>query len=131
MSKVSTINWNSCFQPVTVRDSSVPYSRSRPRCPILNRKGHVPFDNIYSNGSNTAHVDEDEPLTEHNIEIIVEQKIMWNNKYLQNRVLTGDRDFEAATTITAGENVRSFADQYNGETGEFVVESGKTTLSAP
>jgi len=97
---------------------------------FLIENGHVPFDNIYSDGSNTAHVDEDEPLTEHNIELIIEQQIMWNKKYLQNRTITNNRDFEAATSITAGENVRSFSGQYNGEVGKFIIESGKTTFSA-
>ena len=56
---------------------------------------------------------------------------MWERKYLQKRTIKGDRDFEAVTSITAGENVRSFQNQYNGEIGEFIIESGKTTFSAP
>jgi hypothetical protein len=98
---------------------------------FLIENNHVPFDNIYSNGSNTNHVDEDEPLTEHNIELIIDQQIMWERKYLQNRTITGERDFEATTSIEAGESVRSFQDQYDGETGDFIIESGKTTFSAP
>jgi hypothetical protein len=39
--------------------------------------------------------------------------------------------FEAVKSITAGENVRSFSGQYNGETGKFIIESGRTTFSAP
>ena len=96
---------------------------------FLIENGHVPFDNIYSNADNTPHVNES--WVNLLINDIIDEQIMWNEKYLQNRIITGDRDFEAVTSITAGENVRSFSDQYNGETGEFVVESGKTTLSAP
>jgi hypothetical protein len=98
---------------------------------FLIENNHVPFDNIYSNFSNTNHVDEDEYYTSINISNIIDQQIMWDRKYLQNRTIIGDRDFEAVTSITAGENVRSFSGQYNGETGKFIIESGKTTLSAP
>jgi hypothetical protein len=64
-------------------------------------------------------------------QIFIDQQIMWERKYLQNRTITWDRDFEAVTSITTGENVRSFSGQYNGETGKFIIESGRTTFSAP
>ena len=98
---------------------------------FLIENDHVPFDNIYSNGINTGHVNESWTLTQNRINDIIDQQIMWERKYLQNRTITRDRDFEAVTSITAGENVRSFQNQYNGKIGEFIVESGKTKFSAP
>ena len=53
---------------------------------------------------------------------------MWDDMFLQNRTIMDDRDFETATSITAGEDVCNFANQYKGETGPFVIESGKTTF---
>jgi hypothetical protein len=96
---------------------------------FLIENNHVPFDNIYSNSDNTPHVNES--WVNLLINDIIDQQIMWNEKYLQNRTITGDRDFEAVTSIIAGKDVRSFTNQYDGETGEFIVESGKTTFSAP
>jgi hypothetical protein len=98
---------------------------------FLIENNHVPFDNIYSNNFNTPHVFENVNPTDDRILEIIDQQIMWERKYLQNRTITGDRNFEAVTSIIAGEDVRSFSGQYNGETGDFIIESGKTTFSAP
>jgi pimeloyl-ACP methyl ester carboxylesterase len=95
----------------------------------LVENNETPFDNIYSRFDNTDHVDEGD--VGGLIDFIINNELMWDVKYLQNRAISFNRDFEAVTSIIAGEDVRSFTNQYDGETGEFIVESGKTTFSAP
>ena len=97
---------------------------------FLIENDHTPFDNIYADEDNSFHVDESDPETGNNIEAIINQQIMWNEMFLQNRIITNERDFDANKSITAGKNVRNFSEQYNGETGDFVVNSGKLTFSA-
>ncbi len=96
----------------------------------LVENNETPFDNIYSNEINTNHVNVTWQLTEDKIRDIIQEQIMWDRMFLQNRTITNDRAFEAVSSITIGENVRNFAGQYNGEVGPFVIESGKISLLA-
>jgi hypothetical protein len=87
--------------------------------------GESPFDDIYSYGgynhSNKFHTTQYFDISD--IEL---REFMHSNMYLQNRTLNHNRDFEAANTITVGNNTQPWGTAKHQATGDFVINSGKT-----
>ncbi|MBN2649227.1 MAG: T9SS type A sorting domain-containing protein [Prolixibacteraceae bacterium] len=87
--------------------------------------GLTPFDDIYINGDNTYHVSGIYDLNLFS-NYVVEQEIMYEDMYLQNRSLNYDRDFEASNTITVGSNTQPWGNDKHQDTGDFIINSGAT-----
>jgi hypothetical protein len=104
------------------------YSFSRSKFNIV-KTNQTPFDDIYSTSINSQHVQINSDL----LKAIVNWEIMPINKFLQNKTVKSgkDRDFEATGNIFVGNNVNSFGNPRQIETGDFIVEQGaKLNLTA-
>ena len=96
------------------------------------RNNQTPFDDIYSDPSNTFHLRESGLWLE--LGIIEEQEIMHEDMYLQNRVIESSwlRDYEANHSITTGNDITPAAWMTRGtsednkiiDAGDFIIESG-------
>ncbi len=85
----------------------------------------TPFDDIYADYDNYQHPAQ----YSHLIEDMRIQEMMYKNMYIQNRIIEKNRDFEATTKITAGNNV-TFLNSNNHtkyiKTGDVVIKNGAT-----
>ncbi len=72
----------------------------------------TPFDDIYSRQKNTPHTSNRTSYNQWD-NVLEEQEIMYNQMYLQNRVINKNRDFEASISITAGYDVQPLSFSYN------------------
>lgn len=92
-----------------------------------------PFDDIYTPSSvpyfssnNVSHITHYSGFDywERTLE---EQEIMYDDLYLQNRVIKNNRDFEAEHTIVVGNNVQPSSFNKKMEAGEFIINPATTT----
>jgi hypothetical protein len=89
----------------------------------------TPFDDIYSQNLNTGHTYVIAISTL--INTLIEQEIMHEDMYIQNRIIDQDIDFEAANEIHIGNDVNPFNNK-NINVGDVVFKSGSNSLlSAP
>ena len=85
----------------------------------------IPFDDIYADNYNNFHT-----AHENSTSNIIQQEIMPDNMYIQNREIEKDRDFEATESITAGKNISGVLSNSTHtkhiNQGDVVIKNGAT-----
>jgi hypothetical protein len=86
--------------------------------------GLTPLDDIFINGTNSGHTFYEGDFYYN--QDFNNREIMYSNMYLQKRNIINNRDFEAANTITVGNNTQPWGTLKHQATGDFIINSGKT-----
>lgn len=94
----------------------------------------TPFDDIYSDNDNFEHPKHEDFNMEKSLE---KMELMYDNTYLQNRIITKNTDFEASSQIIVGKNVTNLVEDIQNEAedyssfhtknikqGDFIIKNG-------
>ncbi len=82
-----------------------------------------PFDDIYSNSTNSGHISLNQLSSQ--VYNILEREVMLDELYIQNREIQHDRTFINDTRITVGSSVNIWPGK-NWDEGEVIFKSGST-----
>ena len=89
---------------------------------IIINNNLTPFDDIYANSNNNIHLGLDGTIYS-----LIEKELMFDNLFIQNRIINKNRDFVASKCITTGNDVDHQFGK-NVKTGDVVFKS-KTSVS--